>query len=76
MTTSRVFLDINVDLVVNIPRKCKSCSHGWYRVYLYVGTSTVISVDLRDAMGDRLYLSGGLRRDGVGNSASNIYIAS
>ncbi|KIK02931.1 hypothetical protein K443DRAFT_677094 [Laccaria amethystina LaAM-08-1] len=40
------FLDINVDLVVNMP--CK-----------------FISVDLRDAMGDRLYLSGGLRRDGT-----------
>ncbi|EDR04049.1 endoplasmic reticulum-derived transport vesicle ERV46 [Laccaria bicolor S238N-H82] len=40
------FLDVNVDLVVNMP--CK-----------------FISVDLRDAMGDRLYLSGGLRRDGT-----------
>ena len=68
------FLDINVDLVVNMPCKCKSCSHWWYRVYLYVDTSTVVSVDLRDAMGDRLYLSGGLRRDGVGNSASDIHI--
>lgn len=25
----------------------------------------VLSVDLRDAMGDRLFLSGGLKRDGV-----------
>ena len=46
------FLDINVDLVVNMPCKCKSCSHWWYHVYSYVDTSTVISVDLRDAMGD------------------------
>ena len=25
----------------------------------------VISIDLRDAMGDRLFLTGGFRRDGV-----------
>ena len=70
------FLDINVDLVVNMPCKCKSCSHRWYRAHLYVDISTVISVDLREALGDRLYLSGGLRRDGVGNLASEIYLGS
>ncbi|KAF9006770.1 DUF1692-domain-containing protein [Hymenopellis radicata] len=41
------FMNINVDLVVNMP--CR-----------------FISVDLRDAVGDRLFLSGhGLRRDGT-----------
>ena len=68
------FLDINVDLMVNMPCKSKSCSHRWYHAHLYVDTSTVISVDLPDAMGYWLYLSGGIRRDGVGNSASDIHI--
>ncbi|TFK34540.1 DUF1692-domain-containing protein [Crucibulum laeve] len=40
------YLNINVDLTVNMP--CK-----------------FLSVDLRDALGDRLYLSGGFRRDGT-----------
>ncbi|KAI0648650.1 DUF1692-domain-containing protein [Trametes meyenii] len=39
-------LDINVDMVVNMP-----CQY--------------LSVDLRDAVGDRLYLSDGFRRDGT-----------
>ncbi|CAL1715892.1 unnamed protein product [Somion occarium] len=39
-------MDINVDLVVNMP--CQ-----------------FLSVDLRDAVGDRLYLSDGFRRDGT-----------
>ncbi|KAI9067729.1 DUF1692-domain-containing protein [Trametes sanguinea] len=39
-------LDINVDMVINMP-----CQH--------------LSVDLRDAVGDRLYLSDGFRRDGT-----------
>lgn len=32
----------------------------------FVDRGVVISVDLRDAMGDRLFLSGSLRRDPVG----------
>ncbi|PCH42691.1 DUF1692-domain-containing protein [Wolfiporia cocos MD-104 SS10] len=39
-------LNINVDLVVNMP-----CQY--------------LSIDLRDAVGDRLYLSSGFRRDGT-----------
>ncbi|EJF59129.1 hypothetical protein DICSQDRAFT_156384 [Dichomitus squalens LYAD-421 SS1] len=39
-------LDINVDMVVNMP-----CQY--------------LSIDLRDAVGDRLYLSDGFRRDGT-----------
>ena len=31
--------------------------NGWIKL--------VITVDLRDAMGDRLFLTGGFRRDGV-----------
>ncbi|KII84363.1 hypothetical protein PLICRDRAFT_46260 [Plicaturopsis crispa FD-325 SS-3] len=40
------FMNINVDMVVNMP--CK-----------------FLSVDLRDAVGDRIYLSKGFRRDGT-----------
>ncbi|KAL4255233.1 DUF1692-domain-containing protein [Pleurotus pulmonarius] len=40
------FMDVNVDLLVNMP--CK-----------------YMSVDLRDAVGDRLFLSGAFRRDGT-----------
>ncbi|KAH9991717.1 endoplasmic reticulum vesicle transporter-domain-containing protein [Russula vinacea] len=40
------YLDVNVDLIVNMP--CK-----------------FLSVDLRDAVGDRLYLSKGFHRDGT-----------
>ncbi|KAK7442515.1 hypothetical protein VKT23_016113 [Stygiomarasmius scandens] len=40
------FMNVNVDLVVNMP-----CRY--------------LSIDLRDALGDRLFLSSGLRRDGT-----------
>ncbi|KAF8260059.1 endoplasmic reticulum vesicle transporter-domain-containing protein [Lactarius quietus] len=44
--TPASYLDVNVDLIVNMP--CK-----------------FLSVDLRDVVGDRLYLSRGIRRDGT-----------
>jgi len=44
--TPASFLDVNVDLIVNMP-----CRY--------------LTVDLRDAVGDRLYLSKGFHRDGT-----------
>ncbi|KAH8118186.1 DUF1692-domain-containing protein [Phellopilus nigrolimitatus] len=44
--TKKSFMDVNVDLIVNMP--CR-----------------FLSVDIRDAVGDRLYLSDGFRRDGT-----------
>lgn len=41
----------------------ESLSFCWFRSW--VDLETVITVDLRDAVGDRLFLSGSLRREGV-----------
>jgi hypothetical protein len=56
-------LDINIDIIVNSP--CGS----QFILYLRVDTSLIsfiaLSIDLRDAVGDRLHLSDTFRRDGV-----------
>jgi endoplasmic reticulum-Golgi intermediate compartment protein 2 len=59
------YLSINVDVSVAMPCKCE-CLFLLGRVTIVPETSeTDLSVDLRDAVGDRLMLSGGLHRDGV-----------
>ena len=59
------YMDVNVDLIVNMPCKCTEAT-----LLFSSGRSTdcsplVLSVDLRDTVGDRLYLSKGFHRDGV-----------
>jgi hypothetical protein len=56
-------LVINLDMVVGMPCSCKSSP--CHRPLALLDRGAVISVDLRDAMGDRLFLSGSLRREGV-----------
>jgi hypothetical protein len=59
-------MKVNVDMVVNMPCGCE------YRKYIedYFFPDDrlrvlVLSVDLRDAVGDRLYLTSAFRRDGT-----------
>ena len=60
------FLSINVDVSVAMPCKCESlfCPGSLMNI-LSEQDETDLSVDLRDAVGDRLMLTGGLHRDGV-----------
>ena len=70
------FMKVNVDLVVNMPCKCECCDRGVHSLLLTRSRRALLScvccmcavdlsVDLRDVMGDRMYLSKGFRRDGV-----------
>jgi hypothetical protein len=59
------FLDVNVDLIVNMPCKCAKIIPSVSSGKGTDCTASVLSVDLRDAVGDRLYLSKGFHRDGV-----------
>lgn len=58
------YLSINVDISVAMPCKCEDLFllERWTK---FLKCETDLSVDLRDAVGDRLMLSGGLQRDGV-----------
>lgn len=64
-------LSINVDLVVNTPCAGMSPLHLLfpYPLFSFISThanySLALSIDLRDAVGDRLHLSDTFRRDGV-----------
>lgn len=64
--TPTSFMDVNVDLIVNMPCRCANAilsfppsERGTDRFVLD------LTVDLLDAVGDRLYLSKGFHRDGV-----------
>lgn len=58
------FMNINVDLVVNMPCRRRSPCFDLFNSFNLCLSD--LSVDLRDAIGDRLFLSGsGLKRDGV-----------
>jgi len=56
-------LDVNVDLVVAMPCQCMFplLAYSCHSTHLPVD----LSVDLRDAVGDRLHLSNTFRREGV-----------
>jgi len=63
--TPASFLDVNVDLIVNMPCNCaKAVPPAPYERRTH-HSALDLSVDLRDAVGDRLYLSKGFHRDGV-----------
>lgn len=55
------YMAINLDMIVNMPCRCKSLTHGFTSILILL---LVLSVDLRDSTGDRLHLSSGFRRDG------------
>lgn len=60
------YLDVNVDMIVNMPCKCAKTKYSPFLSERRTDSSVlVLSVDLRDAVGDRLYLSKGFHRDGV-----------
>ena len=59
------YLDVNVDLIVNMPCKCTKPFTSVSTERSTDCSPLVLSVDLRDAVGDRLYLSKGFHRDGV-----------
>jgi hypothetical protein len=60
------YLDVNVDMIVNMPCKCTKTILSVFLSERITGYSVlVLSVDLRDAVGDRLYLSKGFHTDGV-----------
>jgi hypothetical protein len=63
------FLNINLDMVVNMPCKCEFAASYtlWVIQVVDIPCLKDLTIDLRDVMGDRLLLSGGLRRDGVGS---------
>jgi hypothetical protein len=56
-------LDINVELVVAMPCQCTSPVLTYWCHSTHIPVD--LSVDLRDAVGDRLHLSNTFRRDGV-----------
>ena len=70
------YLNVNVDLVVNMPCRCESTPFSRWRDGFFDcdGWVLVLSVDLRDAVGDRLYLSKSFRRDGVSNFIPFLYV--
>ena len=61
--TPASYLNVNIDLIINMPCRCT------YHIFLLDGKMLniclVLSVDLRDVVGDRLYLSKGIHRDGA-----------
>jgi len=59
------YLDVNVDMIVNMPCKCARTIISILSERIIDNSVLVLSVDLRDAVGDRLYLSKGFHRDGV-----------
>jgi hypothetical protein len=63
-------LDINVDIIVNSP--CGSQFIVYSRVYTPLIPLIALSIDLRDAVGDRLHLSDTFRRDGVSPPESSL----
>jgi hypothetical protein len=67
------YMNVNVDLVVNTPCSCESGSLLLLVVCADIGVAIVLSVDLRDAIGDRLYLSKSFRRDGVSNHVNLVF---
>jgi hypothetical protein len=63
--TPASYMDVNVDMIVNMPCRCANAT-----LLLLIRENTYrsvsdLTVDLRDAVGDRLYLSKGFHRDGV-----------
>jgi hypothetical protein len=66
--TPASFMDVNVDLIVNMPCRCAKSFSVFPHTKSEVNTDRPtldLTVDLRDAVGDRLYLSKGFHRDGV-----------
>jgi len=64
--TPASFLDVNVDLIVNMPCRCANSTTLPPSSERSTNRSALdLTVDLRDAVGDRLYLSKGFHRDGV-----------
>jgi hypothetical protein len=61
--TPASYLDVNVDLIVNMP--CKCVCHTFLPNRKMLTVFLVLSVDLRDVVGDRLFLSKGFHRDGA-----------
>jgi hypothetical protein len=59
------YMDVNVDLIVNMPCKCTKATLPVSSERSTDCSPLVLSVDLRDTVGDRLYLSNGFHRDGV-----------
>jgi hypothetical protein len=58
------YMDVNIDMIVNMPCGCEYLN-AFRFLFKFTDCNSVLSVDLRDILGDRLYLSEGLRRDGV-----------
>lgn len=54
---------VNLDMTVNMPCRCQSVL--FFGLRDVADSGIVLSIDLRDAVGDRLYLTGTVRRDGV-----------
>lgn len=65
-TQGQTYLNVNVDMVVNMPCQCKPSP--FIIEVLNKRLVADLSVDLRDVIGDRLFLSNGFRRDGVRSS--------
>jgi len=63
-------LNINVDIVVNSPCGSQFCPDS--RVCSALISLVALSIDLRDAVGDRLHLSDTFKRDGVSPPESPI----
>jgi hypothetical protein len=61
--TPASYLTVNIDLIVNMP--CKCAYHTFLLNRRLLTGFLDLSVDLRDVVGDRLFLSRGIRRDGV-----------
>ena len=61
--TPASYLNVNIDLIVNMP--CKCVYHTFLLNQKILNKFLDLSVDLRDVVGDRLFLSRGIRRDGV-----------
>jgi hypothetical protein len=64
-TQGQTHLNVNVDMVVNMPCQCM-----FFQSLCRARSELLadLSVDLRDVVGDRLFLSKGFRRDGVRSS--------